>query len=192
MISPAACVLDFWAVWCVAWLLAARSAAKTVVRQSVASRLIHSVFIWGWGRPPFVAPATFRHPSAPSHPGPRLDRLGRCRGGRRRPLLQRLGWRAPGPVLEWTVTLKAEHALIRTGPYAVTRHPIYTGLLLALIATALVRGTLAAIAGLVLLIVGVMLKIRQEEQLLVKHFGAAYRAYQAELPTVVPRFLGAR
>ena len=60
--------------------------------------------------------------------------------------------------------------------------------MLALIGTALVRGALADLAGLVLFTVGLMLKIRQEERLLSGHFGAAYRAYQAEVPALVPRF----
>lgn len=87
-----------------------------------------------------------------------------------------------------TVTLKAEHALIRSGPYALVRHPIYTGLLLALAGTVLVRGTLAALLGFALLVLGVALKIRQEEQLLLAHFGTAYRDYQALVPALVPRF----
>ncbi|HEV8454217.1 MAG TPA: isoprenylcysteine carboxylmethyltransferase family protein [Gemmatimonadales bacterium] len=153
----------------------------------MASRLAHSVFIWGG------AALLFLHP--------RRSRLLLY------PLLPRSVWIVWGGVVlvalglgfsAWarahlgrfwsgTVTLKAEHVLIRTGPYAWTRHPIYTGLLLALIGTALVRGTLAAFAGLVLLVAGVMLKIRQEERLLSEHFGASYRAYQAEVPAVVPR-----
>ena len=50
----------------------------------------------------------------------------------------------------WTSapSIKAEHDLVRTGPYALTRHPIYTGLLLALAATAMLRGTIAALGGL--------------------------------------------
>jgi len=84
------------------------------------------------------------------------------------------------------VTLKAEHALVRSGPYALTRHPIYTGLLLAMTGTALARNSVAAIVGLGLFAVGVVLKVRQEEGLLTEHFGAAYRAYRAEVPALVP------
>src|SRR5215467_12702020 len=54
-----------------------------------------------------------------------------------------------------TVTLKEGHELVRTGPYAVTRHPIYTGLLLALIGSAMARGTLGGLLGLVLLTFGI-------------------------------------
>ena len=44
-----------------------------------------------------------------------------------------------------------------------------------------------AVAGFILFLVGFVLKIRQEERLLLEHFGAAYRAYQGEVPAVVPR-----
>src|SRR5437762_11835019 len=61
------------------------------------------------------------------------------------------------------VTLKADHVLVRDGPYAWTRHPIYTGLLLAFVGTALQRDTLGALLGLALLVAGVLVKARQEE-----------------------------
>lgn len=86
-----------------------------------------------------------------------------------------------------SVTLKSEHALVRTGPYAISRHPIYTGLLLALLGSALARGTIGALVSLALFVWGFMIKIRQEERLLLAHFGAAYRAYQAHVPTLIPR-----
>ncbi len=85
------------------------------------------------------------------------------------------------------VTLKEGHAIVRTGPYALTRHPIYTGLLLAVAGTALVRGTLASFARLFLIVLGVIVKSRQEEQLLIAHFGDAYRSYQDDVSALIPR-----
>ena len=64
------------------------------------------------------------------------------------------------------VTLKEDHAIIRTGPYGIVRHPIYTGLVLALVGTGLAQGTVPALAGLVLIVIGLLIKIRQEERLL--------------------------
>jgi len=58
---------------------------------------------------------------------------------------------------------------------------------MALVGTALVRATGAALGGLLLFLVGFMLKIRQEERLLLERFGGAYRAYQQEVPALVPR-----
>ena len=53
---------------------------------------------------------------------------------------------------EWSaeVQIKEGHQLIRTGPYAHIRHPIYTGILLALCGTAIAIGEYRAILGLVL------------------------------------------
>ncbi|HZI89483.1 MAG TPA: isoprenylcysteine carboxylmethyltransferase family protein [Candidatus Polarisedimenticolia bacterium] len=85
-----------------------------------------------------------------------------------------------------TVTLKEGHELVRTGPYRLTRHPIYTGLILALAGTALARDTVGGWLGLGLIVLGFVLKLRGEERLLTEHFGEAYRAYQAEVPQLIP------
>lgn len=77
--------------------------------------------------------------------------------------------------------------MIRGGPYALTRHPIYTGLLLALAGTALARDSLAAVLGLALLVAGFVVKLRQEERLLLERFGRAYQTYRAEVPALIPR-----
>jgi protein-S-isoprenylcysteine O-methyltransferase Ste14 len=86
-----------------------------------------------------------------------------------------------------TVALKAEHALIRGGPYAITRHPIYSGLLLALIGTAITRDSRAAFLGLPLVFAGLFVKLKQEERLLLDRFGPEYEKYRAEVPALIPR-----
>lgn len=47
------------------------------------------------------------------------------------------------------VTVKQGHSLVRNGPYAIVRHPIYSGFLLALLGTAIARGTVGAFIGVV-------------------------------------------
>ena len=86
-----------------------------------------------------------------------------------------------------TVALKAEHALIRGGPYAMTRHPIYSGLLLALLGTAITRDTQAAFLGLPFLFAGLFVKSKQEERLLLDRFGPEYEKYRTEVPALIPR-----
>jgi protein-S-isoprenylcysteine O-methyltransferase Ste14 len=85
------------------------------------------------------------------------------------------------------VTLKAEHRIVKTGPYTLTRHPIYTGLLLALVGTALVRDTVAGLIGCALIVTGFVLKLRQEERMLIEHFGQDYRVYRKQVPALIPQ-----
>ncbi|TKB07117.1 MAG: isoprenylcysteine carboxylmethyltransferase family protein, partial [Mesorhizobium sp.] len=56
-----------------------------------------------------------------------------------------------GRLWSGTVTAKAEHRVIDTGPYRLVRHPIYTGLLLAILATMAAKGTVWGVAGAILL-----------------------------------------
>ena len=47
---------------------------------------------------------------------------------------------------------------------------------------------LAGLIGLGFLFAGLIVKVRQEERLMLEHFGPAYEAYRAEVPALVPRF----
>ncbi len=85
-----------------------------------------------------------------------------------------------------TVTLKEGHRLIRTGPYALVRHPIYTGFTLGLLGTAIIVGQLRGLLGVVLLLIAYSRKLRQEERWLTEAFGDEYREYQAQVKTLVP------
>ena len=64
------------------------------------------------------------------------------------------------------VTLKEGHQLIRSGPYAIVRNPIYTGLLAASLGSALVVGRASLFLVFAALLVAFMMKIRAEEKLL--------------------------
>ena len=186
MPSSFTCLAIIWSGWLVSWLLAARWTAKTVARQSISSRLAQSGLLWGGAALLFLRPTGSGFLTRSPYPlaawvgwsGVALTVLG----------LGFTGWARVHLGRFWSgaVTLKAEHALVRSGPYALTRHPIYTGLLLAMTGTALARNSVAAVVGLGLFAVGVVLKVRQEEGLLTEHFGAAYRVYRAEVPALVP------
>ena len=188
MPSSFTCLAIIWSGWLVSWLLAARWTAKTVARQSISSRLAQSGLLWGGAALLFLRPTGSGFLTRSPYPlaawvgwsGVALTVLG----------LGFTGWARVHLGRFWSgaVTLKAEHTLVRSGPYALTRHPIYTGLLLAMTGTALARNSVAAVVGLGLFVVGVVLKVRQEEGLLTEHFGAAYRVYRAEVPALVPGF----
>jgi len=88
-----------------------------------------------------------------------------------------------------SITRKEDHRVVDTGPYALVRHPIYTGISLAAFATALQEGSLIALAGAVLLTWGWYVKARIEENFLRAELGAeAYDAYAARVAMLVPFF----
>src|SRR5271155_3157051 len=77
-----------------------------------------------------------------------------------------------GRLWSGSITRKEGHVVVDTGPYAIVRHPIYTGILGAAVATVVVSGTLHAILGAVCLIIGYWLKARLEERFLRGELGA--------------------
>jgi protein-S-isoprenylcysteine O-methyltransferase Ste14 len=86
------------------------------------------------------------------------------------------------------VTLKEGHELIQSGPYAWVRHPIYTGIGLAMLGIALFSGQWRALIGASIFIVGHWLKSRREEALLISQFGSAYKEYRSRTGSLLPRF----
>jgi protein-S-isoprenylcysteine O-methyltransferase Ste14 len=85
------------------------------------------------------------------------------------------------------ITRKEHHTLVDTGPYAFTRHPIYTGLVTALLVTGVAEATIAALLGAGIMIFGFWLKARAEEQFLLFELGPdVYRAYCRRVPMLVP------
>jgi protein-S-isoprenylcysteine O-methyltransferase Ste14 len=91
-----------------------------------------------------------------------------------------------GTLWSGTVTRKAHHKVIKTGPYAIVRHPIYAGISLALIATVLLRPNWLGIAGAALIIASFVIKYRLEERFLMQELGPEYKHYRKETPALVP------
>jgi protein-S-isoprenylcysteine O-methyltransferase Ste14 len=87
------------------------------------------------------------------------------------------------------VTVKVGHELVRTGPYRWVRHPIYTGFLLGLLGTALVRGQVRGFVGVVVLYVGLKMKSKIEERTMAGVFGAHYEDYSRSTGAIVPRLI---
>ena len=85
------------------------------------------------------------------------------------------------------IVIQIDHQLITAGPYAYVRHPLYTGLLIALAGTTLVSGDYGSLLGLFLAINIFRLKARREEQLLEAEFGAGYAVYRAHTGGILPR-----
>lgn len=86
------------------------------------------------------------------------------------------------------VTLKEGHQLIRTGPYAVFRHPIYSGLDLAAIGGALAINRWRCVVGVILIVLGYWIKARKEEAMLSAQFGEAFQEHRRRTGFLLPRF----
>jgi protein-S-isoprenylcysteine O-methyltransferase Ste14 len=85
------------------------------------------------------------------------------------------------------ITRKQDHRIVDSGPYAWVRHPIYTGLIAAIVATAAAQATWTGCAGAALVAFGLWLKARVEERFLTEELGAdAYGAYRRRVPMLVP------
>jgi protein-S-isoprenylcysteine O-methyltransferase len=83
-------------------------------------------------------------------------------------------------------TIKVGHQLIRSGPYRYVRNPIYTGILVGLIGTALVIGMWIVVFAVGVGVVAFLLKIRAEEELLMEKFGDEYMNYKREVKSLIP------
>jgi protein-S-isoprenylcysteine O-methyltransferase Ste14 len=88
-----------------------------------------------------------------------------------------------------SVTIKQDHELITTGPYAMVRHPIYTGILTGLLGTAIALSQVRGFIVLVLFFLAFWIKLRLEEQWMRSQFGETYATYAHETAALVPYLL---
>ncbi len=187
-----------WDVWAVTWVIAALWTNRTIGRPSLGREVLYRL----------IALAGFILLLAPAV---------RFRAGQLqvRPMGGVLGtqlWMAPvavnwamvavatlGFVFAWwarihlgrlwsgRITRKEGHHVVDTGPYALVRHPIYTGIITSALATMVVLGNLHAVLGAALLIVGYWIKARIEEDFLREQLGPAdYDAYRARVAMLIP------
>jgi protein-S-isoprenylcysteine O-methyltransferase Ste14 len=84
------------------------------------------------------------------------------------------------------VTFKQDHELIESGPYALARHPIYTGLIVMALGTAIDYGRAVGFGVLVSLCGGLWWKARQEERIMSRHFPDTYAAYKTRVRAIIP------
>jgi protein-S-isoprenylcysteine O-methyltransferase Ste14 len=88
---------------------------------------------------------------------------------------------------DWGVTKKAGHYVVDTGPYRLVRHPIYSGIIVAAFATAIVKGTSFAMLGAVLMFLAFYTKARREESFLRAELGEdAYDTYASKTAMLLP------
>ena len=177
-----------WVVFLVVWFVAAFKTRSNEKRESSASRyFVMSLMILGYyclfGN---AIPIVFLHKRFVS-PTPLVVAIGGV-----------LTWLGIGLCLwaryhlaeNWSarVTIKVGHELIRTGPYAYFRHPIYSGLLLAAIGTAIAFGELRGLLGVSFILTGFLIKAKKEENLLTAQFGSAFEDHRQRTGFLLPRF----
>ncbi len=167
---------DIWLIWLIYWIAFAFGNKKAKIKQSIASRLVFVViFLYTYfaivshrGR---LSVPLFRVNAETQTAGILLCVSGLIFAVWARNILGR----------NWSgfVTIKQDHELIQTGPYAIVRHPIYTGIIVGFIGTFIalfptVEGCLLAL----LWIVAFFIKSQFEERILTKEFGDGYREYK--------------
>jgi|SRR5580658_5009609 protein-S-isoprenylcysteine O-methyltransferase Ste14 len=86
------------------------------------------------------------------------------------------------------VSIRANHELIRTGPYRRIRHPIYTGLILAAIGTALVLGQVRGLLAVAIFVAAFYTKASKEERWLTQEFGDQFEAHTRQTGMFLPKF----
>jgi protein-S-isoprenylcysteine O-methyltransferase Ste14 len=174
-----------WIAWVVYWLVAARAVKMTRWREPLSSQLVHrvplvfTVLLLVGGR---QLPSLLRERFLPeTSAGPVLGLVMLVAG------LSFAVWarRHLGPNWSGTVTLKVDHALVRTGPYSYVRHPIYSGLLLSLLGTAVVIGEWRGLLAFALAFAGHAYKSKVEEGRMREIF-PEYDQYCRETPALVP------
>lgn len=179
--------------WALSWWAAALWSRRTTARPSSRDQLVHLV--------PTVIGAGLVASGAQARMGGRFHPFGEAGLWR---LTDAAGWVLFGVCLAglafcwwarltlgdlWsgTVNRKEGHVVIQSGPYRFVRHPIYTGLILALAAFAVELSTAAALIGVVFISFGFWLKARLEERFLSQQLGeAAYADYRRRTPMLVP------
>ncbi len=178
-----------WLVFIAVWIAMARGGKAVAERESVYSRLSHylplafAVYLLA---APHVPIAALNDRFAPLALW--LVQLGAAL------TLAGVGfaiWARMRLAGNWSsdVTLKRDHELIVAGPYRWARHPIYTGILLALFGTALALGEWRGLLAVIFAGAAYWRKLRIEEAVMRRQFGDAYARYAERVPALIPFLL---
>jgi protein-S-isoprenylcysteine O-methyltransferase Ste14 len=181
-------IIACWIAGLVYWAISARSGKAVAERQSWMRTLSHKSFIlFGyillfWPRPPSPLDIILT-------PGTALTGLFGATGCFLGLLLTI--WSRKALASNWSseVVFKEGHELVQRGPYRFVRLPIYSGILLMALGTAICVGYFSSALGLLMLFAGFWIKLRQEELLLARHFPNQYPSYRVRTKALVPFIL---
>jgi protein-S-isoprenylcysteine O-methyltransferase Ste14 len=183
---PAIAIAGLWAAWAVSWLAAAGWSNSTEKRVGLGAEL-------GYRAAQLSGAVLLAVPAHGYHGPLRLWQVDWVEAWVCVALIAfgfAFCWWARihlGRLWSGQITRKAEHRVVDSGPYAIVRHPIYTGGLLAVFATAVAKGTVYAVGGVILITLGLWMKARLEERWLAQELGAGdYQAYRRRVPMLLP------
>ena len=176
-----------WVAFLVIWLIWAIRAKPTRVRESVSSRLSYVVLTIAAFYAMFSGdiPAGWLHTRLfAANLGTEVLGIVITAAG-----LVFAVWARAYLGGNWSgaVTVKVGHELVRTGPYRWVRHPIYSGMILAMAGTALERRQVRGVIAVVLLYAGFKIKSKIEEQTMAATFGQAYADYMKTTGAILPK-----
>lgn len=186
MITPSWTVGAVWTVLLVVWVLAAVTTKRTVRRESGPARLAQlgiNLTAWLLMTNRVRVRGVLDERFVPDTPAVAWAGVAVALAGAIFALWARF---TIGRNWSGTITLKSEHELITRGPYAIVRHPIYTGLLVALLGTALVVGEWRGLIAVALAFIGWRWKSLIEERVMVEQFGPAYVDYRRRVKALIP------
>jgi len=186
IVQPSEAFQVIWIVWVASWVVASLWSGRTETRAATRETWIYRILIFAGAI--LIAPWTAQvwgerrswqvgYYGAYALIGVMLMGLA-------------LTWWARiylGRLWSSAITRKEKHRLVETGPYALVRHPIYTGLIIALLATAATEATPVALLGALLIALGLWVKARTEERFLLSELAPeTYESYRCRVPMLVP------
>jgi protein-S-isoprenylcysteine O-methyltransferase Ste14 len=187
-ITPTQVLCAFWLLFALYWFVAAFGVKRTAKRQNPAERILYIVYMAAgffllYQENPNWGPLNRRF--VPDELWIAWFGSALCAAG----ILFAI-WARRTIGKDWSaeVQIKEGHQLIRSGPYAHIRHPIYTGLLLATFGTALLIGEYRGLVGFAMFLVGFTRKARKEESFLATEFGPAFEEHRRHTGFFLPRF----
>jgi protein-S-isoprenylcysteine O-methyltransferase Ste14 len=187
--SPREWIIALWILFGLYWLVSAFKRKKTKRRESWGQRFMYvlplAVAFWLLSRPEahvgWLAARFVPWSPAMEWSGVLLTAAGVAIAFWAR-------WHL-GSNWSGVVTLKEGHELIRTGPYRTIRHPIYTGILLALLGTAVAVGEVRGLLAVFICWVSFYLKARREESFLTQEFGEKFEEHARHTGMFLPRIV---
>jgi protein-S-isoprenylcysteine O-methyltransferase Ste14 len=176
-------ILSLWAIWLVYWIVSSFGNKRAVYRTNplwrfAALLIVVGLVAWWRSHPEFFGQRLFPRTEAAALAGTVLCAIGIGFSIWARAVLGR-NW-SGGPVI------KEGHELVQTGPYRLVRHPIYTGILLAVLGSALAGGRVGDLMLFLTVIIMLTLKLRIEESLMQRQFGERYAEYRKRTKALIP------